>query len=289
MATELSLTKNSTSVIPRGIVEAKLKASQYQMDIIALLLAEIGKKSDIDDNLEYHLTVEQFAELKDLSNTHEACRVLRDYICGNTNNNDESMRHIGFELYIGENEFHHYNWFDKISYKDGIATFTLTPDIKKFLVDFKKNDKTRVYAKLRYVLPMKSVYSKRIYLMCRNFTTSGIRFCDTDWDVFKAKLQIPDSYRYLHIKKNVLDKAVEEINEISDITISYTISEKNVQRGKQPVAIRFYIQRKDVEEDYLNVEEQKDEVVQDIESMTDEEIKAQMERMAAILENRKGK
>ena len=43
----INVNLNSTSVVPSTIVESKLSVSANQLDIIAILLAEIGKSTDI--------------------------------------------------------------------------------------------------------------------------------------------------------------------------------------------------------------------------------------------------
>ena len=240
------IVKGSTdSMIPRAIVESKLSVTPNQMDVLAILLAEIGKDTDIDNNLEYKLSVTDYAELKGYEHINDAYKVLKDKVCGV---NDKSkttpgMRHIGFDMYTDDNHFKQYNWFSSIDYYNGVATFTLTNEIKTALVDFKKNDKYKVFAKLRYILPMKSQYSKRIYLMCREFISSGERFCDTDWSIFLEKLGVPKSYRYAQVKKLVLERAKEEIAQYSDILIDYDITEKCCTGGKQPLSIKFKIKK----------------------------------------------
>lgn len=286
MGTEIKVNNHDNSVIPKGIVESKLRASQYQMDIIAILLAEIGKTTDIEENLEYTLTAETFAAVKHIADVHEAARILREYICGSKKTNDESMRHIGFEVMIDNTEFRHFNWFEKIYYIDGTATFYLTSEIKKFLVDFKKNDPYKIYAKLRYILPMRSRYSKRIYLMCREFIGSGERFCDNDWALFKEKLQIPSTYNYYMIKKNVLQTAKDEINELTDIEIDYTIKEKKKKGGTEPDSIQFTIKKKSNYDDVDLDKVIETETVDDFSSLSDDEMMQTIQKMQEILKNR---
>ena len=96
---------------------------------------------------------------------------------------------------------------------------------------------------------MRSQYSKRIYLMCREYISTGERFCDTNWNLFLEKLGIDNTYSYAKIKERILDKAKEEINTLSDITIDYLIEEKQVKGGKKPLKITFTLQKKDIDDD----------------------------------------
>lgn len=249
----ITVTENSTSIIPRAIVESKFSVSPNQLDIIAILLAEIGKDTDVDSNVVYKLDAKDFGNLKGFKeNSNNAYTLLREKICGIPDKpNSLGMRHIGFEICFGNNHFKHINWFSSIEYNEGVATFTLTHEIKEALVELKYNDEYKVFAKLKYILPMKSQYSKRLYLMCREFISSGERFCDTDWDLFLEKLDIPKNYSYAKVKERVLDKAKDEVNEFSDIVIEYKITEKNVRGGKKPISISFKIYKK--ETDYIGL------------------------------------
>lgn len=242
----VAVTKDTHSMFPKSIVESKLTVTPNQLDVIAMLLAEIAKPDDKDKNLDYTITAKDYAELKGYTNPKEAYTVLRNNVCGEGTMHKTSMRHIGFDMWMGDDLFEQYNWFSHIRYDKGNVQFTLTPQIKKLLVEFKHNDTYKVFAKLRYILPMRSQYSKRIYLMCREYISSGERFCDTTWTLFLEKLGLDATYSYAKIKERILDKAQEEINSMSDITISYKVEEVTVKGGKKPVSIKFTIDKKEI-------------------------------------------
>ena len=279
--TDITVNKNSTAIVPKGLVEAKLKVNKHQMDIIAILLAQIGKKTDIDENLTYTITTEDLASLLDSADNKWIAEILREYICEG-NKAENSIRLIGFDMFTDDGSFEHYNWFSSVKYKDGVATLEVTPEIKAYLVNFKKKNQYRVFAQLRYVLPMKSVYSKRIYLMCKEFKASGYRFCDNDWMVFLSKLGVPQSYSLTNIQTQILDRAREEINTLSDITIDYSITFEKGRGGKRPTGIKFSIHSKDVEEETVeDVIDMKPQISkEDINNMSAEEMKALLLSMA---------
>lgn len=42
---------------------------------------------------------------------------------------------------------------------------------------------------LKYTLPMQSVYSKKVYMMCKRFMDTGKRYMEQcDWDMFREKI-----------------------------------------------------------------------------------------------------
>lgn len=278
--TNVTVNQMHSAAVPKGIVESRMRVSPHQMNIISILLAEIGKKTDDDDNRVYRLTAQDFADLQQLTDTRAAERIFRERICEN-NKSETSMRHIGIDIFIDSLNFEHYNWFSSVTYKDGVATFVLTPEMKRYLVEFKHSDQYRIYAKLKYILPMKSQYSKRIYLMCREFISSGVRYCDNDWETFTNKLKIPKSYRYAHIKSRVLQTAIDEINALSDITVEYTINEENTQGGKVPKSIVFTIKRK------ANMIDTDEDFEEDVESKSLSELELELEKIQKAIEQKK--
>ncbi len=234
-------TKGNLITIPNEIVEAKINITAIQMDIVSMLLSEIHKEpSKCDTKREYIITVKDYAGVKGISEDG-AYTLLKNKVF----NLQDGLQLLHMDLYIG-NEFIHYNWFSKVRYDKGRMTFKLTDDIKQFLVEFKRTDRRGTFTKLKYLLLLKSTYSKHLYLMCREFITSGVRYVDNDWEIFREKLGIPISYSNSMIKKRVLETAKKEINELTDITIDYNITTETVSGGNgNPINITFYIYKKD--------------------------------------------
>ncbi len=122
--------------------------------------------------------------------------------------------------------------------------------------------------------------------MCREFIGSGERFCDNDWSLFKEKLQIPSTYNYYMIKKNVLQTAKDEINELTDIEIDYTIKEKKKKGGTEPDSIQFTIKKKSNYDDVDLDKVIETETVDDFSSLSDDEMMQTIQKMQEILKNR---
>lgn len=243
--TEISVKSNTLIKIPKEIVESKLHVNPNQMDIITIVLAQVGLETDIDENLIYSLTAKDFAELKHYKDTRTADKILKERICGSRDRKSQKSIQIYFDLLQENGKYESFSWFDYVSYYNGVATFEISPKIKNFLVDIKKRDKDKIFARLQYILALSSQYSKRIYLMCRAFTGSGSRFCDNNWELFLEKLGVPLTMSTSLIKSRILNAAVEEINELTDINISYTLDVEDSKGGKKPVGISFDVTVKD--------------------------------------------
>lgn len=223
---------------PMSIVEAKMTMIKAGYDIIDIVLSKINAVEDEEDNLFYEIKVSDYAELLGLKHSKNAYRKMAQ-AC-------ESMQGKGFELYRdrsgGKKKF--YVWFPSIDYDDERQSVILElhKDTKAMLVEAKRKREPITYYGLRYVLPMKSQYSKRIYYMCKEFTKSGKRY--DALDDLRIKLDIPASYRYGMIKKNVFEKAVEEINSLSDITVSFNEAIEKGRGGSKVVGITWNIKIK---------------------------------------------
>lgn len=241
--------KNSKSYFPSSIIEAKMDIKPNQLDILHILMAEIGKSTDCDENLTYSISAELFATLKNYKSKDKAYQVLKEQTWGDPDNDDYGMQYLSFELYQNNGEKgRRYNWFSWVEYMDGqgYVVLKLNVDVKQMLVNVKAEKGQKVFAALKYILTMKSQFSKKIYLLCKEFEKSGIRYVEQyDFDLFRMRLSIPDSYNLDKIKKRILDKAKEEINGNTDIFIDYEIMTVpgRGRGGRKPVGIIFIIEK----------------------------------------------
>lgn len=230
--------ENSTAFKPQSIIEAKMTMPKAGYDIIDIVLAKMNTMEDDESNLIYEIKVADYANLLGLKHGKNAYRKMAQ-AC-------ETMQGKGFEIYRDANgrKKRFYVWFPMIDYDEDRQSVVLElhRDTKKMLLDAKQNNESLTYYGLRYVLPMKSQYSKRIYYMCKEWTSTGKRF-DTI-DDFRAKLEIPKSYKYGMIKKSILDKSVEEINNTSDIEISYSETFEKGRGGAKVVGLTWTVKEK---------------------------------------------
>jgi plasmid replication initiation protein len=111
--------------------------------------------------------------------------------------------------------FECYSWCSSLKYKNGFITFKLDPEMKEFMLQIRGNF-TKTFEK--YILPMQSIYAKRIYEMliqnidygCRKFNLKELQ----------ELLDVPKSLRsYSRFKEKALLVAIKEINKHTDIYI----------------------------------------------------------------------
>jgi plasmid replication initiation protein len=106
----------------------------------------------------------------------------------------------------------------KISKKSGLVSVRISDDIKPYLLQLK--DKFTQY-ELLYTLAMKSQYSIRIYELLKSYEyRRGQAF---DIDDLKRRLGAENYGRFADFKRKVLDISMREINELSDLSVTYSL------------------------------------------------------------------
>lgn len=129
------------------------------------------------------------------------------------------------------------NWFSDIEYVRGKAKFKVrfSEKLKPYLLQLK--DRIVSY-NLKYILPLTSTYSVRIYQLLKEYEKLTKRYFLVE--ELQELLQVPKSLkRYSQFKQKVLKVAEREINEHTDINI--TIEEE--KEGKKVVRLIFRIYR----------------------------------------------
>lgn len=168
------------------------------------------------------------------------------------------------------------HWISQAKYRDEEACIEimLTPAVVKEItrIDAKKAKNLFTQYALEQISTMRSVYSVRLYELLVQWKKRGsVTF---DLDIFRGQLGLEkDDYVVIgDFKKRVLDHAVKEINEKSDIKVSYT----NVKKGRKVAGFDFKIQAKKSEEKQdstdKNEEYSKQDKMCNIEGLSDKQL-----------------
>lgn len=128
-------------------------------------------------------------------------------------------------------------WIERpyINPKDGIIKIKLDELMRPFLLHLK--EQFTAY-NLYYTLAMKSKYSIRLYELLKSYENLSEYIVDV---AELKKMLLAENYEiYKDFRVNVIDTAIKEINEFSDITVTYETEKK----GKKVDKIIFKIQSK---------------------------------------------
>ena len=118
------------------------------------------------------------------------------------------------------------NWFSDVEYIRGQAKFIVrfSEKLKPYLLDLKERF---VSYNLKYILPLTSTYSVRIYQLLKEYEKLQVRYFDVD--ELQELLQVPKSYkRYDNFKRKILQVAEKELKEHTDI--HFTLEEEKTGR-----------------------------------------------------------
>ena len=122
-------------------------------------------------------------------------------------------------------------WIEKATIESGTGTLTirLDNDMKPYLLQLTKNYTTY---DLIYTLTFKSKYTVRLYELIKSihYNEEQPYSCKYSVEELKKLLGAETYTAYALFRERALDKAIAEINAISDKKISYDIAEKNGKR-----------------------------------------------------------
>lgn len=132
-------------------------------------------------------------------------------------------------------------WLAKVrtNKRSGIAHIKLDEDLVPYLFDLK--NRFTSYG-LRNILCMRSQYSIRLYELLKSYKIQKTKTFTIE--EFKKMLMIEDikSYnRFPSLKQKVLDPAMKEINEYTDIDVSY----REILKGRKVIKLDFKIKDKE--------------------------------------------
>lgn len=128
------------------------------------------------------------------------------------------------------------NWFASLEYISGTAEieYEISPKLKPYLLELR--DRLVKY-NLKYILPLTSSYSIRIYQMLKEYEKLKIRYIKVDemMDI----LQVPKSLKiYANFKNKVLKVAEKELLEHTDIC--FTFEEEKEGKKVDRLIFRIY-------------------------------------------------
>ena len=217
--------KSMTVTQDFNLINAKYKLTSLEMKFILNAISHLDSKTDVALQ-EYEIKVSELEEKMQIGKGQHTR--LKQF----------AKRLMSKPLVIDKdnNDFEVYNWFSRIRYVNNEAKFLVRFEegLKPYLLELKERFVTY---NLKYILPMASMYSVRIYQLLKEYEKLKKRYFMIE--ELQEMLQVPKSYKiYNRFKEKVLDVAVKEINEHTDISIS--IEEEKDGRKVSRLIFRIY-------------------------------------------------
>lgn len=221
---------------PRSLVEARCCLKASENDIFDMILSYINRDNDIAENLTYTLVIDDFKDKFGLKYSKNAYKKIRDGV--------GQLKGKTIDIWSDDGEkFESYVLFQTIKWNDGKGKITvkLGEDIKRLLVQHKQSI---TYYEIRYTLPMSSRYSKRLYVMFKEWAYSPSKTRYDRVEDLREKLQVPLSYGYNKFKQRILEESLNEINDSTDIFVTYIEHKIAVRGGHKVDGLTFQINKK---------------------------------------------
>ena len=142
---------------------------------------------------------------------------------------------------VTDTESIRYRFFNSLHIThDNKVKFSFNADLLPYLQNLIVN-KNYTYYRILYILCMRSEYSIKLYEYMKAAENKGVWYSQLGH--LKKLLNCEDKYPIVaDFRKKVIDTALHEINESTDITVSYTFYRK--PHTRQYEGIEFYIQTK---------------------------------------------
>jgi len=242
MSSTTDLTKRNYTRQQSVIINARYALTKNEIDLVLVLLTAIHKEDR--DFKTYEFTM---SELESRTDRQWNSTQLKATIKGLMSKPLELPNESGKGWAI-------VNWFTYFSFDNGLISCRFEKALKPYLIDIQGR---MILGDIRHLLPMKSSYSKRVYLLLKEYTKFGVRKFQTEelMDILK----VPKSLKiYNNFKQKVLDRAEQDINKFTDLKVSF--DEKKVSR--KVTEITFHIKKNDedlktfiehIRENYTNV------------------------------------
>lgn len=205
------------------IVNSRYALSRSEIDIVLTILTAITKEDK--DFKDYQFTLKEFEKKTDKTWNSKQ---LKDSV--------KNLMTKPLEIPRGKRGFEIVNWFSYFYYDDnGLITCRFDKALKPYLLEIKERF---VVSDLKMLLPMRSSYSKRIYLLLKEYSKIGSRTFNVQelQDLLKAPKSMK---RYDNFKRQVLNRSQKDINKFTDLEVSF----KEKKTGRKVTSVTFTIKK----------------------------------------------
>lgn len=166
----------------------------------------------------------------------------------------QSLRDKSFWIQKGKKEIL-CSWIEKPIIEHGQVSVRFDEDVEEYIMGLINKGNYTQY-ELLYTLPMKSKYSIRLYELLKSWidlknskASNKFRAVKQEFDLddLRKRLGIEDisSYaQFRELKRRVLDPAIKEVNEYTDITTTYL----KLCKGRTVTGLQFEVKYKDFDD-----------------------------------------
>ena len=223
---------NAVATMNNQLIQARYSLTIEEQRIFLALISLISP--DDEDFKNYKIPVSTITELTRTKHKN-MYRVLNEAT-------DRLMQRILKIEVIDENNkrvFKKFSFISYAEYKEGEGYLIVGIDerLKPFLLKLKEK---YTNIPLEYIFPLRSIYAIRLYELLKQYENTGFRV-DYLPDLREMLGVEPEEYpRFDNFERRVIKQAIKEINEKTDIEVSY----KKKRTGRKITHIEFKIKPK---------------------------------------------
>jgi len=222
MNNETNLTNRDYSRQSHLIVNSKYAMTQNEINLLLVLLTAIDKEDE--DFKDYIFTKK---ELEKKTGKKWEAQQLQKTVDGLF---DKPIR-----IKHSSSNWERFHWFSYFRYTNGVITCRFDKALKPYLLQLKERF---VISDIKHLLPMKSTYSKRMYLLLKEYFRIGSRTFKVEY--LQEILKVPKSFKiYSEFKIKVLKRAEKDINKFTDLEVNFT----ERKFGRKVVEITYTIRK----------------------------------------------
>lgn len=227
------------------IQKARFQLSLQEQKIILYLISRI-KPSD-EDFVHHDFSIVEFCKVCGIDHSSGGnYKAVKEAIKTLSDKSVWLLFETGVEVLV--------RWINKawLSKKSGVIRLRLDDDMKPYLLQLRERF---TQYELLYTLAMRSQYSIRLYELLKSYEYKGGWLFEID--ELKQLLSAEKYTRFPDFKRYILDTALREINDLSDLIVSYEIIKVGRKYGK----VEFEIKRKEDMEERLKTWARIDEAI----------------------------
>ena len=196
---------------------------------IIILASPLVRLSKATEQTPIEVTASQFADLSGID-THSAYKQLKSA--------SKKLMKRTFIYKDNDGDDTEVQWVIRSKYSNGYVSMYFTDEVIHLLKVFDSLNPYTKYLK-EDILSLKLTYSIDLYHLAKKH--QGMGGFTMSLDDYRKELGTPKSYaRINNLKDNAVDAPIKEINENTDINISY----ENIKRGRQVVGFKFTVKSK---------------------------------------------
>jgi len=199
-----------------ALIEAAHSLTVAESKIILAAIAQVRRDEIVTDDIRYTVTANALADMGGFKANHEyralkqaSVRLWEQKVEITERPNGKGKRPRVLLT----------RWVQSILYREdeGAVEIRFSKDILPYLSQL-KSEFSKYY--LQNVAGMSSSYGVRLYELLVQWTSRGEREVEIDW--LRKAFKIEDKYSSIRdLKRRVIDPAVKDVNEHSDLTVSW--------------------------------------------------------------------